>query len=197
MLEAYGIGGMQEYAEFAFDHGLRGGESGCVFHPLVGVDGNVGLGHYLSFAHRGGVDEFDAYFAVAIGVGFGPYAEAVGMVFFKRHTEEAFVGQASASLAMAGVAEGYVVRIALKRAVGVDFDVAECFPSHERIGEFERAVFDFFGIETAVGSVVDVFEKESVHCGLYGCSGAGVDVELGLCGGRDGRCGDDCYCREG
>ena len=59
------------------------------------------------------------------------------------------------------------MRIVLERTVGLQFEVAIGAPAHQRLVELERTVLDHFSIETAVGSVVDVFEEDAVHCRLY------------------------------
>ena len=56
------------------------------------------------------------------------------------------------------------MRILIERAVVLQRDVAKHLPTHVMVGgKFKRTVFDEFGIQTAVGSEVDVFEEHAVH----------------------------------
>ena len=53
-------------------------------------------------------------------------------------------------------------------------------PSGERLVEFEGAVLDALGIESAVGGEVDVFEENAEHRRRDSCSGmGGIDRDHG------------------
>ena len=56
------------------------------------------------------------------------------------------------------------MRILIERAVVLQRDVAKHLPTHVMVGgKFKRTVFDEFGIQTAVGSEVDVFEEHAPY----------------------------------
>jgi len=79
---------------------------------------------------------------------------------------------------VAGGAEQYIPRVALKGAVVLQFKASESLPAHEVLGKLERAVLHQLAIEAAVGGVVDVLEEDAIHGRLYGGTRpAGVDVK--------------------
>ena len=87
---------------------------------------------------------------------------------------------------MARVGEAYVVGTALEGSVVANLELTEGAPAHEALGELERAVLHHLGIESAVGSIVDILEEDAVHRRLYGSPKfTGVHVEdVSLCRSR-------------
>ena len=69
---------------------------------------------------------------------------------------------------MTGVGKAYVVGIALERSVVANLKLTVGAPAHQVLGELKRAVLHHFGIQTAVGSVVDVLEEDAIHRRLNG-----------------------------
>ena len=59
--------------------------------------------------------------------------------------------------------------IAFEGTVVLQRYLARDVPTGKGVGELKRAVHNQFGIETAVGSIVDVFKEDAVHGRLYGC----------------------------
>ena len=60
------------------------------------------------------------------------------------------------------------MRIPIKsRIFGLDRNFSERSPPHKGIIKLERTVFHQLGIQSAVGSKVDIFEKHAVHIGIY------------------------------
>ena len=60
------------------------------------------------------------------------------------------------------------MRVAFESWINIsDSHVAEDVPPHQLLRILKRAVFDELGIEPAVGTEVNVFEKDSIHCGLH------------------------------
>ena len=84
--------------------------------------------------------------------------------------EESVIVKACALLLVPGIAQADIMRIAGEcRLVVAQLDVAKRLPSHEGLWKLERAVLHHFGIETSVGSKVDVLEEDAPHGGLDGC----------------------------
>ena len=94
---------------------------------------------------------------------------------------------------MSGRGEDHIVRIALEGGIFLaDGNASEGLPPHQRLRKLERAVLYKLGIETAVGSEVDVFEEDAVHRGLNGSARfIRIDNILMLCIG----CGRENQCR--
>ena len=88
---------------------------------------------------------------------------------------------------MTGHLKHKVVGIEVKGRLHVaDADIAEGVSPHQPLRKFKTAVFDHLGIESAVGAEVDIFEENTVHRRLNGCTRLGVDGELSLSrGSRD------------
>ena len=85
--------------------------------------------------------------------------------------EESVVVQACAFLLVASIAQGDIMRITGKgRGAVAQSHVAEHVPTHEWLRKLERAVLHQFGIESAIGSEVDVFEENAPHRGLNLCT---------------------------
>ena len=81
------------------------------------------------------------------------------------------------------------MRTALEGAVVLYFEGAESLPTHEVVGELEGAVLHQLTVEAAIGSIVDVFKEQSVHCGLYGSSQlCGLHIHDVLCLSCKGAC---------
>ena len=48
--------------------------------------------------------------------------------------------------------------------LGLHTDIPEGRPAPKRIFKLERTVLDKFGIQAAIGSVIDIFKKDPVFC---------------------------------
>ena len=89
----------------------------------------------------------------------------------------ALVGQSRATVVVVRGTQHHIVRTTLKGTVTHHIDTSEGLPAHQVLGKFKRAVLNEFAIESAVGSVVDVFKEDAIHRRLNGCSQfLGVDV---------------------
>ena len=58
--------------------------------------------------------------------------------------------------------------IALEGTIVLYVELTKCTPAHQVLGELEGAVLHHLSIESAVGSVVDILEEDTVHRRLYG-----------------------------
>ena len=95
--------------------------------------------------------------------GLGPYREAVLLALLHTDAEEALVHQTRTAVAVARVAQLYVVRTACKGTIVLYVDAAKGLPPHQVLWKLERAVLYQFAIQSAVSGKVDVLEKNAIH----------------------------------
>ncbi len=114
--------------------------------------------------------------------------KAVLCAVFDAHAAKAGVPEAVTALVDA---RPQVVRVGgVQRVVGANIEFAfrglqavridgqNLVPARERFVEFKGSILDEFGVEPAVGSEVDVFEKDAEHLGRDGRAGvSNVDVD--------------------
>ena len=81
--------------------------------------------------------------------------------------EKAFVLHAGHLLRMRGRLQTHIMRIAFERPIVVQGDIAENAPPHQVLRKFKRTVLHQFGIQTAIGTVINIFKEMSVHRRLY------------------------------
>ncbi len=148
----------------------------------------LGIGHLeRAFAQRGpvGTDEFHVECGEVGGTVAGIDAEAVVGTLPEADAAESLIVEPRAGK-LGGLLQMHVVRIALKAGLLVAHtDLAEGCPSHQVLGKLEGTVFHQFGIQTAVGTEVDVLEKDAVHAVVgLGHRASEVDTEVN---GRIGR----------
>ena len=98
-----------------------------------------------------------------------PYGEAILLALLYANAEIALVDQSRTEVVVARVAKHHIVWTTLEGTIVLDFYTAEGLPAHQLLWEFERAVFYQFTIQSAIGSIVDVLEKDSIHRLLDGC----------------------------
>ena len=60
--------------------------------------------------------------------------------------------------------------ILVEGAIVLQGDFAGDVPSGKGVGKLERSVYYQFGIQTAIGSVVDVLKEDTLHGRLHGGS---------------------------
>ena len=107
----------------------RGGEHNFIFLPLGRTDVHSLLYICLALAHICPVDEFNADCRVSSVRNPGPYAEAVLGAFFKSYPKEAVVLKSGVLVRVPGVAQAYVMRVLVKRAVLTDLYVSKGSPT--------------------------------------------------------------------
>ena len=114
--------------------------------------------------------------AIALG-GLGPDREAILLALLYANAEESLIGQTRAAVVVAGGTQNHIIGTTRKGSVAHYIDASEGLPTHQMLGEFERAVLDHFTIESTIGSIVNVFEENTVHGRLDGGSQfLGIDV---------------------
>ena len=138
-------------------------EHGSVFPPLVAVDADVARAKREIFFLRLKVAEAYPQLSAALAGHSRPHREAVRLAALERHAEETAVLYACAHVALAAERKTDIMRAAAERTVVSHLHAADAVPAHQRVGELERAVLHQFGVQTAVGSVVDVFEEHAIH----------------------------------
>ena len=140
---------------------------------------DLGADETLVVTHRVVIHETDLEGRLATFRTTCPKGETIGGSLLDGDTEETFILETCELIAVARVFEAYIVRIALERSSFVlHVEVSEGAPTHQVLGELERAVLHHLGIESAIGSVVDILKKDTIHRRLYGCPEfLGVDVQ--------------------
>ena len=87
------------------------------------------------------------------------------------------------------------MRIAFERTAFIlDLDSAERRPTGQSVRKFERPVLYHLGIESSIRRIVDVFEEDAIHGGLYPGTGLVGLQHNGIVGNRRGICHSDCHC---
>ena len=110
--------------------------------------------------------QFDAQHSATAGI----YGEVVLHPLPQSDAEESVIVQPGPLLLVPSIAQADVMRIAGEcRPVVTQLDIAKRLPAHEGLRKLERAVLHHFGIETSVGSKVDILEEDAPHGGLDGC----------------------------
>ena len=99
--------------------------------------------------------------------GLSPNGEAIFLVLIDADAEVAFVLQTGSRIVMAGIVEHHVMRTTLEGSVVLHFKLAESLPAHKSIRKFERAVLHQLAVQSAVSSIIDVFEEDAVHGRLH------------------------------
>ena len=149
-----------------------------VLLPFLATDGDIGLNEALILAHRVIIDEAHLENRRPALWAACPDREAVGCSLLDGNAEETFILKTCILVAVTGIAEADVVGVLVKGTIVAQLKVAIGSPAHQVLRKLERTVFHHLGIETAVGSVVDVFKEDAVHRRLYGSPQfLGVHVE--------------------
>ena len=162
VLQGHRVGAGEEDAQVGLRLGARRLDGDLIFLPVLAVDVELHLREILALIHGLLVDQLHANLRLALG-SLGPDGEAVFLALLHADAEEALVLQTRAALAVAGVAEHDVVGAALEGTVVFKLYVAEDAPAHVVLGKLKGAVLHQLAVESAVGSKVDVFEKQTVH----------------------------------
>ena len=130
----------------------------------------------LMLVHRTLVNQLHAEGTIALG-SLRPNGKAILLALLYADAKVALVGQSRATVVVVRGTQHHIVRTTLKGTVTHHIDTSEGLPAHQVLGKFKRAVLNEFAIESAVGSVVDVFKENAIHRRLNGCSQfLGVDV---------------------
>ena len=62
------------------------------------------------------------------------------------------------------IVQCYIMRIAIKGGLFVlHLHITKDIPAHQSVGKLKRTVFYHLGIQSAVGSEVDIFKENAVH----------------------------------
>ena len=149
----------------------------------------------LFLLHRTDIHQLYANLRMSLW-SLGPHGEAVVGTLFDSDAEESLVHQSCTTLLMVGCTEHHIVGTALKGPVIPHLDTSEDRPPHQVLRKLKRAVFHQLAVESAVGSIVDILEKDAIHGFLYLCShllGIHVHHVLGFCR-HDGHCQQGEYC---
>jgi len=109
------------------------------------------------------VNEFHAKF---LPCATSPNAEGIFSILLQAHAEEALVLNSGVLVGVSRRLQTHIVGVAVKGAVIAHANLAGDIPTHQILGELERAVFNQLGINTAICGKIDVFEEETVHCAL-------------------------------
>ena len=162
VLECHAVVTLQEDAQLGMLVGLGRGQHDAVFLPVASGDAELLLYELLTLVHRALINELNAQGSDTLR-SLGPYGEAVLLALLDTDAEVALVDQSCATVVMPGCREHDIVRTALEGTVVLHLDASEGLPAHQRLGELERAVLDQFAIQTAIGSVVDILEEDTIH----------------------------------
>ena len=132
-----------------------------VLVPLSGGDGQRVGGHGVV----GGIHQLHADGGGAT-LGACVDGEVVGHPLAQSDAEEPMVLNTGPAMGMTRLFHVHVMGIAVEgRIVGLDARFSRHLPSHRGIGKFERTVLYKLGIQTAVGTEVDILEEDSIHGG--------------------------------
>ena len=162
MVEVYALSSLQEDTHQSLRVCNIGGERSGYPLPLVVGHGNDLLVYHIIlrvyYLHTElsllAIDEMQASI----------YREVILHVLLQSHAEEATVLKASLLLTSAGSLQSYIVRIAREGWLHIaNGYITKCIPTHQALWELERAVFHHLGIETTIGTKVDILEEDTIH----------------------------------
>ena len=183
VFQCHTVGTLQEDAQLGMLQRQGRRQRQRILFPVCRGDIQRLFGKLLTLVHRVLVNQLHADGAIALG-SLCPDRKTVLLAFLHTNAEVALVGQTRATVLVVGDAQLHIMRTACKGTVVLHVDTSEGLPAHQVLRKFERTVLDELAIESAVGSVVDVFKEDAVHGRLNGCSQfLGVDVHDAL-GGR-------------
>ena len=159
-----------------------------VLLPVVAADADTLASHHFVVA----TDEFNANLCALAATYTCVDREVVVESFLESDAEIAVILYSCLLLAMAVVLECHVVGILVEGGpFAVEGNISEDVPSLQSAADalsarcemercFKGTVLDEFGIESSVGSEVDVFEEDAIHGGLDGSARLGVEQQLAL-----------------
>ena len=147
-----------------------------VFLPLAAHNIHVANFLFLNLAHRCVVNNLHEHSRLAALGTTRPNGKSVLLAFLDVDAKEALILNAGVLVRMSRIAEPYIMRTILKRAVIPHLHIAKRPPTHQGLRKLKRAVLDHFGVQTTVRRKIDVLEKDAVHCTLHRRAGlCGVD----------------------
>ena len=150
-----------------------------VLLPFFSLYVNATGCRFLGLTHRVVIGEPEEQGALAAIWATSPKAYTIDFIGLGGDTEEALVLNTGALVYVTRIGKTYIMRITLEWTIVTNFNLAEGLPAHQGLGKFERTVLDHFGIEAAVGSIVDVFEEDAVHGVLdFGTRLCGLDEQF-------------------
>ena len=160
----------QEDAQGTLGLCAGGFQRGGVFLPVLAADVHLDLCKTLVLVHRVVINKTHFKCRLAALRTTGPEGETVGGVFLHGDTEESFILQTGEFVVVAGIGEAHIVGVAVEGTVVAYLKLAVGAPAHQTLGEFKRTVLHHLGIQTTVGSVVDVFKEDAIHRRLNRCT---------------------------
>ena len=166
VLQSHAVLALQQESEIGFLHGLGRLKYEFILLPFVAADLQFGSGKFLVLLHCALVHERHLHVGVAAH-SLSPDCEAIFLVLIDADAEVAFVLQTGSRIVMAGIVEHHVMRTTLEGSVVLHFKLAESLPAHKSIRKFERAVLHQLAVQSAVGSIIDIFEEDAVHGRLH------------------------------
>ena len=133
-------------------------QSNGVFLPVVTCNGYLLLGHHLIItAHQFHTD-------LRRSCGTRINREMIIHALLQSHTEETPVLQSGELITMSRFLQGNIVRITIKCRIGIiHLNFSKGVPTHQLLRELKRAVLHHLGIESTIGSKVDILEEDAVH----------------------------------
>ena len=137
----------KENAEYGFWMGNAGLQDDLILFPFVGVNRQILCGKSLTFTHWFSIDKFDpqCFFRTSLRQ-TRPNRKAILLSFLDANTEKAFVIQTGMFVSVSRIGKAYIMRITFKRSVIHQCHFAIGIPSHQMLGELERAVLYQFRV---------------------------------------------------
>ena len=171
MFQVHGLRALQEDAQDSLLAVFLGIHGHRIFLPLLGIDGDFLLIEvHVPMCGAKQVHQFHADFGRSAVRNASPDRETVCFSLLDTNAEEAFIFQHGTLVGMAWVGQTYIVRIPFKRAILPYGHVTGTLPALQRLWKLKGTVFHQFGIESAVGSKVDVFKEDAIHGRLNHCT---------------------------
>ena len=152
-------------AQMSFGKRAAGLEDGGVFFPFLATDLHTAIAQFLVVAHGGVIDKVNPKFGSAAIRYTCPHGEAVFLATFYTHAKETVVLNHGMLVAVSRGCQAYIMRVFVEWTIILQGHLAGDVPTGIVVGELERAVLHQLAIQTAIGSIVDVLEKDAVHGG--------------------------------
>ena len=170
VLQVSGHAAVTPYAQVGSLYGLAGLQHEGVFFPLLARYLNAAVAQFLVLSHGGIIYQVNPYLGVAAFGTACPNCESVCRPLLQSHAEESVVLNHGVLVVVSRGSQTYIMGILVEGAIVLQGDFAGDVPSGKGVGKLERSVYYQFGIQTAIGSVVDVLKEDAVHGRLHGGS---------------------------
>ena len=168
VLQRHAVRSLQEDAQLSRLHRLRRCQLDGIFLPLRRGDVQLLLHKLLVLFHRVFLNQLhtDGSLLLApcsLPLDFSPYREAILLALLHANAEVALVDQSRTTVVVTWVAQHHIVRTTLKGAIVLHLYRAKALPTHQVLGEFERAVLHQLAIQATISGIVDVLEEDTIH----------------------------------